>query len=172
VRVTARTAALVLLLVLPAAACASSSEPASSRTGVVDRVIDGDTLALRSGDRVRLVQIDAPEAGEECYADAATVELRRLARPGTRVKLERDPGLDDVDRFDRLLRYVHVGERNVNLELVKRGAATPYFFGGDRGRYAAQLLGAVASARAAKRGMWGRCRVSWSPTRAVDTHPR
>jgi micrococcal nuclease len=166
------TLALALLLVLPGAACASGSEQASTRTAVVERVVDGDTLVLRGGDRVRLVQIDSPEAGEECYADAATLELRRLAPSGTRVTLERDPRLDDVDRFDRLLRYVHVGPRNVNAVLVRRGAATPYFFDGDRGRYATELLRAVSSARSGRRGMWRACRVSWSPERAVDTRPR
>ncbi len=37
---------------------------------VVERVVDGDTIALGSGTVVRLVQIDAPEVrGSECYAD-------------------------------------------------------------------------------------------------------
>jgi micrococcal nuclease len=139
---------------------------------VVARVTDGDTLALRDGTRVRLVQIDAPEAGRECYAEQATGELRRLAPPGTRVTLERDARLDDVDRFGRALRYVLVGARNVNLVLVRRGAATPYFFDGDRGRHAGRLLAAVEEARAARRGMWRSCRVSWNPTGPVDTRPR
>ena len=171
-RSRARVVGVVLLLVLPATACVSGAETAATTTGVVERVVDGDTLALRSGARVRLVQIDTPEAGEECYAEKATAELRRLARPGTRVTLERDSALDDVDRFGRLLRYVLVGSRNANVELVRRGAATPYFFDGDRGRYSARLLSAAEAARAARRGMWRECRVSWRPTSPVDTRPR
>jgi Staphylococcal nuclease homologue len=42
----------------------------------------------------------------------------------------------------------------VNLELVRRGAAAPYFYRGDRGRYASQLMAAARAARAAKRGLW------------------
>jgi micrococcal nuclease len=148
---------------------------ASAGTGsvaTVERIIDGDTLVLRSGEHVRLVQIDAPESGEECYADAATHELTRLAPPGTRVTLEMDPRLDRIDRYGRLLRYIHVGDANVNLVLVRRGAATPWFFDGDRGRYASRLLIAVAAARAEQRGMWGACRVSWTPDGPVTTHPR
>jgi endonuclease YncB( thermonuclease family) len=36
---------------------------------VIDHVADGDTVALRNGQRVRLVQIDTPEIffGTECY---------------------------------------------------------------------------------------------------------
>jgi endonuclease YncB( thermonuclease family) len=139
----------------------------------VTRVGDGDTLDVQSGDRVRLVQIDAPELGEgECYARDALRELESLARPGARVELERDPDLDGEDRFGRLLRYVHVGESNVNVELVRRGAATPYFLGGDQGRYADELLDAVRDARAGARGMWGACRVEWAPDRPVAARPR
>ena len=145
----------------------------SSRTAAtIERIIDGDTLVIRSGQHVRLVQIDSPEAGEECYADAATRELTRLARPGLRVVLERDPRLDAIDRYGRLLRYVWVGKTNVNVELVRRGAATPWFYDGDRGRYAARLLAAVSAARRAARGMWGACRVYWDPEGPVATFGR
>lgn len=122
---------------------------------------------------MRLVQIDAPELGEgECYARQAQDELERLAAPGLRVVLEADPELGDEDRFGRLLRYVHAGETNVNVELVRRGAATPYFFGGDQGIYAEQLLEAVEDARAERRGLWGACRVEWDSRRPVVTRPR
>jgi micrococcal nuclease len=159
--------------VLTPAACASAGEEASAPTSAtVSAVADGDTLRLRGGARVRLVQIDAPELGGECYGRAAARELTRLAGPGRRVTLELDPDLDDVDRFGRALLYVHSGETNVNVELVRRGAATPYFFAGERGRYAHDLLSAVAAARTARRGLWGACRVRWTPDAAVETRPR
>lgn len=132
-------------------------------------MIDGDTLVLRGGDRVRLLQVDAPETGGECYARPAARTLARLAPVGADVVLEADPALDRVDRYGRLLRYVRVGAVNVNVELVRRGAAAPYFYRGERGRYASRLLAAVADARAAGKGMWGVCRVFWSPTRQVET---
>lgn len=137
------------------------------------RIGDGDTLDLRNGGRVRLVQVDAPELGQgECYARAAREELQRLAPPGTSVELERDPDLDAVDGYGRLLRYVVADETNVNVELVRRGAATPYFFHGERGRLAERLLDAVVEARRGRRGMWDACRVSWRPDAPVATHPR
>jgi micrococcal nuclease len=163
------------VLAVVAASSVGCTSPGSEkpRSAAVARVGDGDTLDLRSGGRVRLVQIDAPELGEgECYARSARRELERLAPPGTNVELERDAGLDDEDRFGRLLRYVRVGGTNVNVELVRRGAATPYFFRGERGRVAGELLAAVARARAAGRGMWGACRVAWRPEAQVSTRPR
>jgi hypothetical protein len=86
------------------------------------------------------------------------------------VTLEADPALDRVDRFGRLLRYVRRDGSNVNLELVRRGAAAPYFYGGDRGRYAGRLLAAAALAKASRRGLWGaRPRTRLDPYRQIDT---
>jgi endonuclease YncB( thermonuclease family) len=46
----------------------------------IDHVVDGDTIALRNGQRVRLVQIDTPEVffGTECYGRAASRQIKRL----------------------------------------------------------------------------------------------
>src|SRR5687768_11787304 len=114
------------------------------------RVVDGDTIALTDGKRVRLLQIDTPELGSgECYSRAAAKELRRLVPDGSALSLEADAPLDLTDRYGRLLRYVHAGGRNVNLELVRRGAATVYFYRGERGRYSSHLLAAARAARVA-----------------------
>jgi len=157
----------ILLVVLVLAGCGGNDGARTEET--VARVVDGDTIRLPDGTRVRLVQIDAPEADEhECYAARATRALERLLPEGAEVELERDPALDDRDRFDRALRYVLRGETNVNLELVRAGAAAPYFFRGDRGRYADDLLAAAAEARDAGRGLWGACpSARLDPSRAL-----
>lgn len=157
-----RWAALPVVLGALLVAIAAGS---GSRALTVIHVADGDTLIVSSGDRVRLVQIDTPELGSgECYSRAAARELNRLAPVGSQVTLEADQRLDQVDRYDRLLRYVWRGGVNVNLELVRRGAATVWLYHGDRGRYAAQLLAAAADARKAKRGLWGACpQAIWDP---------
>ena len=149
----------VLVAALAAGAFASSEAQArGSETAVVASVYDGDTLTLTNGRRVRLVQIDTPELGSgECYSRAARTALVRLTPPGARVVLESDPALDRTDRYGRLLRYVKRNGLNVNLELARRGAAAPYFYGGDRGRYAGSLMRAAQSAKAAKRGLWAAC---------------
>lgn len=153
--------------------CAQESEESARANATVARIGDGDTLDLRGGARVRLVQVDAPELGEnECYAREARRDLERLAPPGARIAIEADPGLDDRDRYGRLLRYVHRGALNVTVELVRRGAAAPYFRGGDDGIHADDLLDAVDEARRKRRGMWSSCRVEWEPDQAVVTRPR
>ncbi len=156
----------LLLAFVPVSAAGSS--PAR-----IAWVIDGDTVALAGGARVRLVQIDAPEVVEgECYGRAARAELLRLAPAGSSVRLEDDPRLDRVDRYGRLLRYLFRGSVNVNLELVRRGAATVWFYRGDRGRYAGALLRAALEARAARRGLWGACPgTPFDPYHAADTGP-
>jgi micrococcal nuclease len=163
-----RLAFIVLCLALLPAA---GAEAAATGDGVVASVTDGDTLRLKDGRRVRLVQIDTPEVGGgECYSRAARAQLLQLAAPGTRVRLNTDPRLDRVDRYGRLLAYVTVGRTNVNVELVRRGAATVYFYGGERGVHATELLAAGRAARAARRGLWGACRAAvWNPDRAAVT---
>jgi len=162
-------AAVVALMLL--AGCGGAEQETGGPNVTVARVVDGDTLVLTDGRRVRLVQTDAPEVDEgECYAGRATAALERLVPKGSRVVLEGDPALDDVDRFGRLLRYVLRGETNANLELVRRGAAAPWFFDGDRGRYADELLDAAEQARGRGRGLWGACpRTLLDPTRSLET---
>jgi micrococcal nuclease len=139
---------------------------------VVARVLDGDTIALAGDGRVRLVQIDTPEKGEECYAEAATALTRRLLRPGTKVRLESDPRLDRVDRYGRRLAYVFKGDENVNVELVRRGAASVWFFHGARGRYAGELLAVAEAARADGRGLWSACpQARFDPRAALASGP-
>ena len=143
-------------------------------SGTVASVTDGDTLRLTNGARVRLLQIDTPELGTgECYSRAARTALLQRVPVGARVVLEADPRLDRVDRYGRLLRYVHRGTMNVNLALVRAGAAAPYFYGGVRGRHAAGLLTEATRAKLAKRGLWGACPGTvLDPTRAIETVQR
>jgi len=106
-----------------------------------------------------LALVSAPACGGSDSAaerDAATVERT----------------VDGVDRYGRLLRYVHSAATNVNVELVRRGAATPFLSRGNRGRYAGRLVAATEEARAEHHGLWGACRVSWSPDRQVETRHR
>ena len=144
-----------------AAGCQGSEKAGTTTTGssaaVVEWVNDGDTLTLTNGGKVRLLQIEAPELETDCYGRAALQTLIALAPKGTRVSLAADPTLDDRDRYGRLLRYVFVRGENVNVELVREGAASPYFFRKERGEYADELLDAVDEARQARRGYWGSC---------------
>jgi micrococcal nuclease len=129
----------------------------SSERAVVARVIDGDTIELASGQRVRLVQIDTPEKHTECYGETASELTGRLLPPGTHVRIEQDPGLDQVDRYQRRLAYVWKGSEDVNVTLVREGAAGVWFYGGKRGRHANELLRATEQARTGRKGLWAAC---------------
>jgi micrococcal nuclease len=159
------------LAAVAAVAAVAAIAAGGTDTFRVTSLADGDTLSVSGGARVRLVQIDTPELGSgECYSRAAANELRRLVPAGSSVALEADPALDKVDRYGRLLRYVTRGGVNVNVELVRRGAATVWFYGGDRGRYARQLLAAAEQARRDRRGLWGACPAArWNTSAAADT---
>ncbi|MGD9230152.1 MAG: thermonuclease family protein [Desulfobacterales bacterium] len=85
----------------------------------VQRIIDGNTFELTDGKNVRLIGIDAPEAGETCSTEA-TQQLSSLIS-GETVYLEKDVSETDID--GRLLRYVYVNGVFVNLELVSCGYA-------------------------------------------------
>jgi micrococcal nuclease len=165
--VSALTVALVFALV----GVEGSRASVEVQTGVVASVYDGDTLSLTDGRRVRLLQIDTPELGSgECYSRAARSALVHLVPIGSRVRLEADARLDNVDRYGRLLRYVHRGPLNANTALVRGGAAAPYFYGGDLGKYASRLLADAQKAKTARRGLWGACLGTvLDPFRAVDT---
>jgi micrococcal nuclease len=156
------TALLVALL----AGCGGRSGERS----VVARVIDGDTVALADGRHVRLLQVDAPELSEdECYAGKAKRVLAKLLPAGSTAELEPDRGLDRIDSYGRLLRYVFSGGENVNVELASRGAVGIYFFHGERGKYADDLLAASEEAHADRRGLWGACPATpFEPERKVE----
>ncbi|MFL5395735.1 MAG: thermonuclease family protein [Myxococcales bacterium] len=157
---------LVGLLTLSALACGGAHQGSAT----VREVLDGDTIVLQDSRHVRLVQLDAPETDEhECYAPQAERALERLVPPGTAVEIETDPALDKVDRFGRTLAYVEKDGANMNVELVRAGAAAPWFFRGDRGRYASLFLQAADEARRHGRGLWGACpHTPFDPLRSVE----
>jgi len=158
-------------LAVVAGGAVSADRPAGTVT--VARIVDGDTLDLADGRRIRLVQIDTPELGTgECYSRKAAGVLAELVPRGARIVLEADPRLDATDRYGRLLRYVHRGGLNVNLELVRRGAATVWFYESARGKYAGSLLRAAREAQGARRGLWAACpRTPFDPLRQAITSP-
>ena len=71
------------------------------------------------------------------------------------MRVATDPRLDQHDRDGRTLAYLWKGASLVNLRLVREGDAAPYFYDGDKGRYAAQIFAAAVAARKAGKGLWG-----------------
>jgi len=130
----------------------------------VERVVDGDTIKVKVGDRletVRLIGIDAPESVAptrpvQCFGEEASLHLEAMLPAGTAITLVRDTEARDV--YDRLLGYVvrfHDG-LFINLELVAAGYAAVLNFP-PNDHYAGVLARAEAEAVAAGRGLWGAC---------------
>lgn len=133
----------------------SLAAPPALATARVAAVVDGDTVRLANGERVRYLGIDAPElAGEHgpdhAYAREARERNRQLVE-GRQVQLERDS--DDRDRFGRLLRYVWADGSLIQELLVREGLAYALVIPPNT-RYAERLERAQAEARAAGRGVW------------------
>lgn len=156
-----RGAACALFLLT---ACgAPSDEPAPDAcgptSGTVAKVIDGDTIELASGERIRYLLVDTPETTggkNDCWGVEAR-ELNRSLVEGKQVTLSY--GEACTDRYDRLLAYVSVDGREVNSLLVERGAACVLYIppAGESRRDEFKEL--ESEARQAKRGVWGACEV-------------
>lgn len=105
----------------PAEAPAISVPPGMPESGVVDHVIDGDTLAVAGLGTVRLLGIDTPEVGECGFVDATqALEDLTLNREVRLVGAGRGP---DRDKYGRLLRYVDVAGLDAGLALISSGLA-------------------------------------------------
>jgi micrococcal nuclease len=132
--------------------------------GLVDEVVDGDTLVVRfrHGDEpVRLIGIDTPETVDptrppECFGAEASARLVELVPPGTEIRLERD--VEARDRYGRLLAYVFRGSdgRMVNLMLVEEGFAEPLPIAPNNA-HQTKFAEAADRARSEGRGLWSAC---------------
>jgi len=141
-------AVLVFLLLL---ICSCTSPP---DTALVTQVIDGDTIVIEGGYRVRYIGIDTPEIHPEleAYGMEALEANRRLVE-GKEVRLEQD--VSETDKYGRLLRYVFVNDTFVNAELVREGLAYAKAYPPDT-KYQAYLEKLEAEARQASRGIWAK----------------
>lgn len=126
-------------------------------TATVVRVIDGDTVELVDGRRVRLLGIDANELGyngdpSESGAEAARDWLKcRLA--GKHVQLRYGP--DRLDRYGRTLAWIFLptGEL-INKELLAEGQARLVTRFGLPGDLSAELHRVTAQAQVQRKGIW------------------
>ncbi len=132
--------------------------------GIVDEVVDGDTIDVDIGgreERVRLIGINTPEIAHDdepaecCGPEAAAFTSEQLPA-GTQVRLERDVvGRDD---YGRLLAYVY--RRNddvlVNELIIAAGYARPLTIP-PNGAFADRFVAAATAADAAGTGLWAAC---------------
>jgi len=145
----------------------TTSTPATSSAGLtrVVKVLDGDTIKIETGQKVRYIGVDTPELHHpkkklQCFGKEARDKNRELVE-GKLVRLEKD--VSETDRFWRLLRYVYViteaspsGEF-VNDYLIREGFAHASTFPPDV-KYSDHFINLENQARQNQRGLWNRCK--------------
>ncbi len=108
--------AVLLLILTWELECSKKDAPPEFR---VTRVIDGDTIVLSNGERVRYIGVDTPERDEPFYLIAR--KFNRDLVEGRQIRIELD--IQERDRYGRLLGYVYVDTLFVNATLVRDGMA-------------------------------------------------
>jgi len=126
----------------------------------VTRVIDGDTIELSGGETVRYIGIDTPEVSEKNssgwiynpmpFAEKAKDFNRKLVE-GKSVKLEFD--VQKKDKYNRLLAYVYIEGKMVNIEMVRQGLAMIYTYPPNV-KYSKMFLDFQREAKDSKIGLW------------------
>ncbi len=142
---------LLTIIFLSLLLCSCQSPPATAR---VIQVIDGDTITIEGGYRVRYIGIDAPEIHPQLEAFGVEAwQANRKLLEGKEVRLERD--VSEKDKYGRLLRYVWVDDVLVEAELVRQGLARAKAYPPDT-KYQDYLEAMEAEARQEGRGMWAK----------------
>lgn len=115
--------------------------------------MDGDTISVNIGGAtysLRYIGIDCPESGDWMAAEAT--QANRDLVDGETIYLEKD--VSEVDRYDRLLRYVYLADGTfVNGELVRLGYARASAYPPDT-KYQEVLEDMAVEAQLGKRGIW------------------
>jgi len=118
-----------------------------------ERAIDGDTIEVINSNRekykVRLLGINTPEKKKE-YSNLATGFLKRFENNS--VYIMRD--FEDMDLYDRKLRYLFYEDRFINLEILEQGLATSFITEGLY--YEDKMLKAEKYAMENEIGLWER----------------
>jgi micrococcal nuclease len=138
----------------------------SSQIATVKRVVDGDTVELTDGRKVRYLNMDTPESvkpntPEQCYAKKASHRNEELVS-GKTITLVFDK--QAYDRYDRLLALIFLNDadkndttKSVNAELVREGAARALIIKPNN-TYEALFYSLQSEAESAKKGLWGECK--------------
>lgn len=135
----------------------------------VIKVIDGDTIELENGQRVRYIGIDTPETVDprkpvQCFGMEASGKNKELVESKT-IRLEKD--VSETDKYGRLLRYVYVGSIFVNDYLIKEGFAHASSYPPDI-KYQNQFRESEIQAQSQNIGLWSSCQGQTSQAAPVD----
>lgn len=130
----------------------------------VTKVVDGDTLYLSDGSKMRLIGLNAPENTKrvEPYGQEATNYVKSKIL-GKEVYLQKD--VSDVDQYNRLLRIIwlevptdlmdenEIRKKMLNADMLINGYAEPYTFPPDV-TYSKMFVKFAKEAREKEVGLW------------------
>lgn len=125
--------------------------------GVVASVIDGDTVVLTGGEKVRYLMIDTPEitnGKRDCFGADARAYNEELVL-GQEIALTYDA--ECTDRYGRLLAHVEAPDGEVNKLMVERGYACVLVVPPNGVDLEFDFMALEREARDAREGMWGAC---------------
>lgn len=148
----------------------SSSSPSPSNEQTVKpneyyeviSVTDGDTIKVKINGRtetLRLIGIDTPETVDprtvvQCFGKEASAKAKEILS-GKKVRLEADPTQGELDKYQRLLRYVYLDDgTSFNKWMIENGFAHEYTYNTPY-KYQSEFKEAEKSAQKSKRGFWG-----------------
>jgi micrococcal nuclease len=133
---------------------------------LVSKVLDGDTIEIETGAKIRYIGIDAPE-NRECFSPESTAANAQLVG-SQRVTLVKD--ISETDKYGRLLRYVFINDLFVNDNLVKNGFAKAFPYGADL-RFAEKFQESENFARTSNLGLWQECAGNIAGSKTKQTPP-
>jgi micrococcal nuclease len=121
-------------------------------------VIDGDTIIVDGKKKVRYIGINTPElktqtSPDECFARKALDENKKILE-NKQIFMEKD--VSEVDKYNRLLRYVWANNTFVNDYLIRNGFAKIDIYPPDT-KYYLQFKQAQQEAKDNNRGLWREC---------------
>ena len=121
------------------------------------RVVDGDTIEIEGGQKIRYIGVDTPETVDprrspQCFGKEASNYNKELVE-NKEVYLEKD--VSETDKYGRLLRYIYLESESVSIneQLVKEGYAVSSSYPPDI-KYQDKFKAAEEEARNNKRGLW------------------
>jgi len=149
--------AAALLFALASSGGCSGDGPCGPNEATVTRVVDGDTLELDDGRKIRLLLVDTPETTnghDDCYGTNAVTFTSDLVLNKT-VHLDFD--VECTDRYGRTLAYVSVDGQEINTLIVQRGFGCVLHISPDGDSRYDEFKGYQVEAKSANRGLWGAC---------------
>ena len=145
--------AVTILIVLFRLVEEIGPERAPEDRWTVIRILDGDTVELLGGDRLRLLALDTPEKNEPLHDEAAALLSRLVLNKAARVEFAGRRR----DRYGRLLGYLYLDTLLINKVMIDSGMGCLYLFDDTdvRSQEVVNMLAAQQSALERKVGLWG-----------------